>query len=182
VTATVADGPGTPGDWIGLFDLNGGVTNYLQWQYLDGTQSKPGKGSAAATTQFTMPSIPGTYNFRVFANSSYTLAATSLAIKVLAPDIRLDSDTVSAGGTVTATVANGPGKPGDWIGLFDANGAVVEYRQWQYLNRSQTKPAAGVTSAGVTFTAPSESGRYNVRLFAAGSYVLLATSPSFDVP
>ena len=182
VTATIADGPGTPGDWIGLFDVNGGVTNYLQWQYLNGTQSKPGAGSAAATTQFTMPSIPGTYNIRVFANSSYTLAATSPAITVLAPTISLDSDSVAAGGTVTATIANGPGKPGDWIGLYDANGAVVEYRQWQYLNGSQTKPAVGVTSAGLTFTAPSTSGTFNVRLFAAGSYVLLATSPSFAVP
>jgi len=182
VTATIAAGPGTPGDWIGLFDVNGGVTNYLQWQYLNGTQSKPGAGSAAATTQFTMPAVPGTYNLRLFANSSYTLAATSPSITVMAPTIVLGSDAVSAGGTVTATIANAPGKPGDWIGLYDAAGNAQEYRQWQYLNGSQSKPAAGVTSAVLSFTAPSAAGTYNVRLFSAGTFVLLATSPSFSVP
>ena len=182
VTATIAAGPGTPGDWIGLFDVNGGVTNYLQWQYLNGTQSKPGAGSAAATTQFTMPAVPGTYNLRLFANSSYTLAATSPSITVRAPTIVLGSEAASAGGTVTATIANAPGKPGDWIGLYDAAGNAQEYRQWQYLNGSQSKPAAGVTSAVLSITAPSAAGTYNVRLFSAGTFVLLATSPSFSVP
>ena len=69
-----------------------------------------------------MPAVAGTYNLRLFANSSFTLAATSLSITVLAPTITLGSDTVSAGGTVTANIANAPGRPGDWVGLCDANG------------------------------------------------------------
>jgi hypothetical protein len=182
IAATIANGPGTPGDWIGLFDTSSGVTDYLQWKYLNGSFSKPAAGLAGATVTFTAPATVGTYELRLFANSSYTLAATSAPITVAAPAVTLDSETVKAGGTVTVTIAGGPGQPGDWIGLYDESGSLVQYQQWQYLNGAQTKPEVGLTDATVTFTAPSTPGTYNVRLFTNSSYVLLATSAAFIVP
>src|SRR5207245_8928918 len=38
VTATIANGPGRPGDWAGLYDANG---TPVQWQYLNGTHTLP---------------------------------------------------------------------------------------------------------------------------------------------
>ena len=182
VTGTIANGPGTPGDWIGLFDIASGATSYLQWQYLNGSSSKPAAGLKNATVTFTLPLTPGTYELRLFANSSYTLAATSAPIKVAAASLTLESGAVVAGGTVRVRIANGLGRPGDWVALYGANGSSIEYLQWQYLNGSQEKPAVGVTDATLTFTVPSTPGTYNLRLFMSSTYQLLATSEALAVP
>ena len=73
-----------------------------------------------------------------------------------------------AGSTITAVVTNGSGAPRDWLGLFcpssNGNGAYVS---WKYLDGTQVPPAAGLTSATVTFAAPAQSGvSCNVRLFS----------------
>jgi len=168
VTATIVNAPGTPGDWVGLYDANGIP---VQWQYLNGTHTLPGTGVTSATVTFTLPATPGTYHARLF-NATYTLIATSGTITTTAPTVTLGASTGTAGGTVTATIANAPGTPGDWVGLYDANGVPL---QWQYLSGTHTLPATGVTSATVTFTVPAAPGTYHVRLFN-GIYVLVATS------
>src|SRR5712691_4700973 len=168
VTATIANGPGTPGDWAGLFDANG---TPVQWLYLNGTHTLPAGGLKFATVTFTLPATPGTYQVRLF-NATYTLVATSGPITTSAPSVTIGATTGTAGGTVTATIANAPGTPGDWVGLYDANGTPV---QWQYLNGTQTLPAGGLKSATVTFTLPATPGTYHVRLFNA-TYTLVATS------
>src|SRR2546425_353549 len=76
------------------------------------------------------------------------------------------------GGTVTATIFNGPGSAGDWVGLYDANGNCV---QWQYLDGTHTLPAAGVTTATVTFTLPATPGTFRAPLYNR-SYNRVATS------
>jgi len=191
VTATIANGPGTPGDWIALYDANGGPTDYLDWQYLNGLHSRPASGFGNVAVTFTMPATSGTYNVRLFRNDSYGLITTSLPITVTAPPppvlavpiLTLDATTTGIGATVSATIANGTGKAGDWIGLYEASGGQTSYLQWQYLNRSHTKPANGVTAATVSFTLPLTVGTYNVRLFTDDSYRLTATSgPITAVP
>jgi len=172
VTATITNGPGTPGDWIGLYDANG---NPMQWQYLNGSHSLPVAGVKSATVTFILPAAPGTYHARLF-NGTYTRVATSGTISTSAPSVTLGATTGSAGGTVTATIANAPGTRGDWVGLADANGNWV---QWQYLNGSQSLPAAGVTGATVTFALPAP-GSYQVRLFN-GTYTLVAISETIAV-
>src|SRR5438045_714309 len=133
VTATIANAPGTAGDWVGLYDANGVP---VQWRYLDGTQTRPASGIANATITFTLPATPGTYHARLF-NATYTLVATSGTITTTVPTVTLGAATGTAGGTVTATIVNAPGTPGDWVGLYDANGVPV---QWQYLNGTHTLP------------------------------------------
>ena len=172
VAATIDNGPGLPGDWVGLYDANG---NAVQWQYLNGTQTRPATGVKSARVTFILPASPGTYHARLF-NAAYVRVATSTTISTTAPSVALGAATGTAGGTVTATVTNGPGTPGDWVGLYDANGRPV---QWEYLNGSHTMPAAGVGTAAVTFVLPA-SGTYQVRLFN-GSYVQVAASDTINV-
>jgi len=172
VAATVDNGPGLPGDWVGLYDANGTA---VQWQYLNGTQTRPATGVTSARVTFTLPPAPGTYHARLF-NAAYVRVATSATISTTAPRVTLGTTTGTTGGTVTATVTNGPGTPGDWVGLYDATGRPV---QWLYLNGSHTLPAVGVSSATVTFVLPAP-GTYQVRL-CNGSYALVATSGTIDV-
>ena len=178
VAATIANGPGNPGDWIGLFDVEGNASSYLSWQYLNGTQTAPANGLEDATVLFALPATPGIYNVRLFAAGTYDLLAVSEPITVLSPTVTV----ITAGGTVTATVANGPGYTTDWIGLYEVNGAVSDYKDWRWLNNTQRPPDAGLVNATVTFAAPSTPGTYVLRFFAKGSYTLLATSAPFVVP
>jgi len=172
VTATITDAPGSNGDWVGLYDANG---NPVQWQYLNGSHSMPASGRNGATVTFVLPAAPGTYHARLF-NGNYTLVATSGTIVTSAPSVTLNATSGAAGGTVTATIANAPGTPGDWVGLYDANGNPV---QWQYLNGSHSLPAAGVSGAVVAFALPAP-GIYQVRLFN-GIYALVAASGTITV-
>jgi len=171
VTAIVSNAPGTTGDWVGLYDSGGAV---LSWRYLNGTQVKPLVGVSSASVTFTLPAIPGTYHVMLF-NAAYVLVATSgtiTSIASLTPTVTLGATSGVAGGTVTATVVNGPGNAGDWAGLYDSAGNAI---QWQYLNGTHTLPTNGATSATLTFVLPATLGAYHVRLFNA-SYVLIATS------
>src|SRR3989475_12243531 len=88
------------------------------------------------------------------------LAGIESAPTAAAPSITLGAATGGTGGTVTATVANGPGAPGDWVGLYDAGGNAVS---WQYLNGTQVKPATGVTTAAVNLKRPAKGGSEEAR-------------------
>src|SRR2546427_12076108 len=105
------------------------------------------------------------------------LAGIESAPTAAAPSITLGAATGGTGGTVTATVANGPGAPGDWVGLYDAGGNAVS---WQYLNGTQVKPATGVTNATVIFMLPATAGIYQAR-FMSAAYMLVATSGSITI-
>ena len=184
VTATIANGPGNAGDWLGLFSAGAADGTYLDWKYLNGTQSRPGSGVTGAGVAFTMPATPGTYNVRFFLNDSSTKLATSATITVTAaapPTITLSATTIVPGGTVTATIVNGPGNAGDWVGLLGASAADGAYVDWKYLNGAQTRPASGVTGAAVAFTMPAPPGAYNVRFFLNDSLGKLATSATITV-
>src|SRR5205807_4294513 len=112
VNASISSAPGTPGDWVGLYDAGGTA---VQWQYLNGTQTMPVSGVSSATVTFTLPATAGAFHARLF-NGSYTQVAASATITTTIPTVTLGATTASIGGTVTATVANGPGTPGDWVG------------------------------------------------------------------
>ena len=62
VTATIANGPGNAGDWVALFATGARRRPYVEWKYLNGTQSAPAAGLSGAPLTFTMPATPGTYN------------------------------------------------------------------------------------------------------------------------
>ncbi len=87
VTVTVSNGPGNLRDWVGLYlasapPEDGTWVNLRDWKYLNNTQSPPSTGQTSATLTFTMPSAPGTYHFRFFANDGIALLATSPNVTV----------------------------------------------------------------------------------------------------
>jgi glucose/arabinose dehydrogenase len=94
------------------------------------------------------------------------------------PSITVSTTTATPGQTVTVTVANGPGKPLDWVGLYNASAANQTPITWVYLNGTKTAPATGMTSATLTFTMPASAGVYNFRFLAGGGYTTLATTPN----
>src|SRR5437773_11843461 len=91
------------------------------------------------------------------------------------PSVTATPTTVLAGGTITVTVANGPGNPADWVTLASTTAPDTTYLEWKYLNDSTISPGAGLTSATVHLTAPSTSGTYEVRFFANFGFTRLAT-------
>lgn len=172
---------GTPGnatDWIGLHRLDADDRQHLSWRYTDGV--------ASGSLSFTAPSEPGTYQARLFAQNGYTRLAESEPFEVRAggvsppPEAAVDAVTlhvdplaVAPSGSVTVAFAGTPGNDNDWIGLYRLG---ADDRQYLHLDYTR-----GVVSGRLAFTAPSEPGRYEFRLFAFGGWTLLATSPAFEV-
>src|SRR6266850_1795979 len=172
-------GPGNAGDWVGLYAAGAADSSYVDWKYLNGTRTKPGGGVAGATVTFTLPVTTGTYNVRFFLNDSSFKLATSATIAT--PSVTASPTSAALGGNVTATIADGPGNAGDWVGLYAAGAADSTYVDWKYLNGTRTKPGAGMTGATVTLTLPATTGTYNVRFFLNDSTLKLGTSETITV-
>jgi hypothetical protein len=75
VTATLSGGYGGQTDWLALASTSAANTSYIQWVYV-------GLGVTTRTWTVTMPTTPGTYEFRLFLNNGYSRAATSPAVIV----------------------------------------------------------------------------------------------------
>ena len=75
VTAQIRNAPGGSGDWLALAAVGASSSSYLQWRYV-------GSGVHTLDWTVTMPSTPGEYEFRLFLNNGYTIAATSPPVTV----------------------------------------------------------------------------------------------------
>src|SRR5256885_1596 len=140
---------------------------------------------AGATLTFTAPWTPGTYNVRWFAQDGFTRLAISADVTVTAPPaptVTITTSTVSGGGAIGFTVANGPANTTDWVGLFPSAAPDTGYVAWSYLSGTKTPPASGMADATLTLTAPRTPGAYNVRWVAQGGFTRLATSGTVTVP
>jgi hypothetical protein len=95
------------------------------------------------------------------------------------------SSTVTTSGTMSFTVANGPGNRADWIALYCPDSRTdAQYVDWTYLNNTKALPSSGLTSAAVTFPVPpgvQAGAACNARLFSNNSLTRLATSGSITV-
>ena len=78
VTVTLTNGPGGATDWLAFASTGAPNNNYLQFVYV-------GSGVTTRTWTVSMPSTPGTYEFRLFLNNGYTRSATSPTITVPSP-------------------------------------------------------------------------------------------------
>ena len=83
---------------------------------------------------------------------------------------------VAPGAKITVAVANGPGNPTDWVGLYIAGAPdnSTSFLSWVYLYGKQTAPSTGVKSGTVTMAAPTTNGSYEARFYANDGYTLLA--------
>ena len=71
------------------------------------------------------------------------------------PTVTAGPATVLPGGTITATVTNGPGNLRDWVGLYATTAAPdAPSLQWSYLNGTRSIPATALTEGTLVFTAP----------------------------
>jgi hypothetical protein len=126
---------------------------------------------------------PGTYTARLFTNG-WTRIATSTPVTVQSSALTISispTPTVNPGGSITVTVANGPGNFNDWVGLVEASAPDTSYIAWQYLNGATSPPATGLTSATLQFVAPMTPGTYTARLLV-NAWTRLATSNPVIVP
>jgi hypothetical protein len=187
VTATIANGPANTGDWVGLYMVGAPDASYVDYRFLNGLKTLPASGLSSATLTFTMPTVPGTYQFRFFANNVFTLLATSATITVGgggggAPTVTASATSVARGGTVNAIVANGPANPADWVGLYLVGASDGQYVDYKFLNGTKIVPSTGVSSATISFTVPTTPGTYELRFYANNLYTLLARSVKITVP
>ena len=179
VSATIVNGPGNAKDWVALYAVGGTIE--IDWKFLNGSRTAPPTGATGATVFFTMPTTPGTYVIRFYANNTYTVLAQSAAITVTAPAVptfTASPATAAPGGTVTGAILNGPGNLMDWVALYTADGSAL--LDWKFLNGSQTTPI-GLTAAAVPFTVPSAPGTYVLRFYLNNTFTLLATSNAITV-
>jgi hypothetical protein len=187
VQVTVANGPGSSTDWLGLYRTGTADLSYLDWKYLSGARTPPPTGLTGATVPFVMPTTTGTYEFRLFKNNGMTRLATSAAVTVTGPSpggatLSAGAASVPPGGSIVVTFANAPGNRTDWIGLYLAGTGDAAYRDWKYLNGTRAAPASAVIAGSVTFTMPPSAGTYEFRLFANNGMTKLATSGPVTVP
>src|SRR5207249_2367602 len=75
VTVTLTGGTGGSLDWLALAATTAPNTTYLQWTWVGG-------GVTTRTWTVTMPTSPGTYEFRLFLNNSFTVTARSPMVTV----------------------------------------------------------------------------------------------------
>jgi hypothetical protein len=90
--------------------------------------------------------------------------------------------TVAPGAVLSVTIQNGPGNTTDWVARYATGAPGSAYApDYQYLNGTKTAPAVGLTSATLSFTAPTVAGTYQFRFMQTNSYTVLATSPTVTV-
>jgi hypothetical protein len=75
VTVTLLNGSGVPSDWLALARVGAPVTSYLSWTYV-------GAGNTTFVWTVNMPSAPGDYEFRLFAQNGYGLVTTSTPVQI----------------------------------------------------------------------------------------------------
>jgi len=75
VTVTLTGGAGGMFDWLAFAATSSPTTIYLQYEFV-------GNGVTTRTWTVTAPTTPGTYEFRLFPNNTYTLAAKSPTVTV----------------------------------------------------------------------------------------------------
>jgi len=75
VTVTLTNGQGNSADWFAFAAAGSPDSVYLNWTYV-------GAGVTTRTWTVTMPTTPGTYEFRLFKQASFVKLATSAAVHV----------------------------------------------------------------------------------------------------
>jgi hypothetical protein len=149
-------------------------------------------------TAWSAPVTPGHYSVRLRAIGASTMFSGSATFTVDVgiaapppPSIQINGSTgpvtVSAGATISATVANGPGNPGDWLGVYPVGAPTGTGNppSWKWLStddaRNSVPPAPGVTAGTVHLVVPPQAGQYEIRFFPNNGFSLGATSAAITV-
>ena len=102
---------------------------------------------------------------RQIASAFAVLAAMAFFPTPLAaqtPTLTVTPTTVSPGGTVTVTVANGPGNALDWVGMFPSGAGDSGYLpNWVYVSGSRTVPPSATRASASRNSATSETRSFS---------------------
>ena len=183
----ISNGPANISDWVMMVPVGSAPQTWGPYMYLSGSKTRPVSGLASASFNFTAPTAGGNYELRFYANDGWTLLATSAVVTVSSaqPTLRINdmsgTVTVRAGSTISVTVSNGPGHISDWVMMVPAGAAPQTWGSYMYLSGTKTRPAAGMTSATISFTAPASAGNYEFRFYQNDGWTLLATSATITV-
>lgn len=170
VTVTLTNGFGGSGDWLAFALTSAPNNSYVQYTYV-------GTGVTTRTWTINAPGSPGTYEFRLFTNNTYTRAATSAAITVsggATPVLTVNATSVAPGASVTMTLTSGYGGSTDWLALAATSAPNTTYIKYTYVG-------SGVTTRTWTVAMPTKPGTYEFRLFLNNTYTLTAKSPTVTV-
>lgn len=174
ITVSYSGAPGFENDWIGIYRSGSPDASYVTRQYLDGKES--------GTAIFDAPD-PGSYEFRMFENNTFTTLATSnkVTVKTYNGTRVVASPThVSPGGTVTVTYWGAPASGSGVIGMY----GMTRPDKFPIETRS-----LGTRSCGrLTFRLPASPGQYDFRMFYSaitdinqGAYQILGQSDAVTV-
>jgi len=136
VTVTLANGFGGSGDWIGLAPSGSPNSTYLTFTYV-------GAGVTDRTWTVTMPSTPGSYEFRLFLNNGFTRAATSPIVTV---DASLNPVPTIASLSPVTTPA---GSPGFTLTVNGSGFVALSVVQWNGSPRTTTFVSATQVRAAI---------------------------------
>jgi nitrous oxidase accessory protein len=169
ITVTYTRAPGYESDWIAMYKSGSPDSSYISRLYLDGNEN--------GTLTLEAPD-PGSYDFRLFQNDSYTKLATSNSVeakamvgnKVIATPSR-----VGPGGTVTVKYWGTPPEGTGVIGMYGMNRPDKFYLQMV--------PIGSKSCGSITFQLPYDAGQYDFRMFRSaitdvgqGAYQILGQS------
>jgi hypothetical protein len=90
-----------------------------------------------------------------------------------AAGLRLGAGVVAPAAPIGVSWTGAPGNARDWVGLYRVDAEDRAFVAWQY--------TGGALAGDLTFTAPTEPGRYEFRLFENDGYTRLAVSGAFEV-
>jgi hypothetical protein len=183
IPVSATGGQASATDWIAVYAVGSPDDSFLDWKYLNNSQTAPASSVRPASLAFSAPTAPGPYEFRLFAAGDYTRLATSSTLTVAPPPATITSTSTKAtpGQSIPVTAAGGTAAPTDWVALYLVGASDQSFIDWKYLSNSKTAPGASESPASLTFTAPTTPGSYEFRFFAAGDYTLLAKSVPVSV-
>jgi subtilisin family serine protease len=170
VTVTLTNGLGGSTDWLAFALTSAPNNSYVRFTYV-------GSGVTSRTWTVTMPSTPGTYEFRLFKQASFVRLATSPSVLRAGappppPSLSVSTTLTSTGAPVTVTLTNGPGGANDLLALAAVGAPDTALIQ-------STPVGAGVTNRTWTVNMPATAGNYEFRLYVNGARA--ATSPAVTV-
>jgi parallel beta-helix repeat protein len=169
IAVSYAGAPGFENDWIAMYRSGEPDTSYITRQYLDGNEN--------GTVMLAAPD-PGSYDFRVFKNDSYTRLATSNIVVTRAYNgtkVVASPTHVAPGGTVTVTYWGAPSSGTGMIGMYGMN------RPDKF--PLEKRSIGGKNCGSMTWRLPADAGQYDFRMFYSditdigqGAYQLLGQS------
>ncbi|HLG69272.1 MAG TPA: carboxypeptidase regulatory-like domain-containing protein, partial [Chloroflexota bacterium] len=168
-------------DWVALFATGASDTSYLTWDYTSCSHSWSSSAVPSGSCTITLPTTPGTYEFRFFSASSDASVATSASVSVSAAPTLTVASSSAFGGQGLGVSWTGSTDKQDWIGLFATGASDTSYLTWDYTSCSHSWSSAAVASGSCTFTLPTAPGTYEFRFFGASSDVSVVSSGTVNV-